>query len=81
MKRKLNGRVVSTKMEKTVSVLVERSKIHPIYRKRFKSSKKFLASDEIGVREGDLVIIEETNPVSKNKKWKVIKKIEEKEVS
>lgn len=80
MKRTLKGKVVSAKAEKTVSILIERSKIHPIYRKRFTASKKFLAHDELGVKEGDYVIIEETSPISKNKKWKVTKKIEEKEV-
>ena len=80
MKRTHKGQVVSAKAEKTVSVLVERSKIHPIYRKRFTSSKKFLAHDELGVKEGDYVMIEDIAPISKNKKWKVVKKIEEKEV-
>lgn len=80
MKRRLRGQITSTKADKTVSVLVEKSKIHPIYRKRFISSKKFLAHDEIGVKEGDLVLIEETKPISKRKNWVIIEKIDEKEV-
>lgn len=79
MKRRLKGKVVSNKAEKTVSIVIERSKIHPIYRKRFVSSKKFLAHDEIGVKEGEMVVIEETKPISKNKKWIVVSKIDEKE--
>jgi small subunit ribosomal protein S17 len=79
MKRRLKGKVVSNKAEKTVSIVIERSKIHPIYRKRFVSSKKFLAHDEIGVKEGETVVIEETKPISKNKKWIVVSKIDEKE--
>ncbi|MDD3678790.1 MAG: 30S ribosomal protein S17 [Patescibacteria group bacterium] len=80
MKRKLKGKVVSDKAAKTVSVLVERHKIHPIYKKRFVSSKKFLAQNDIDAKVGDFVLIEETKPISKNKKWSVIKKIDEKEV-
>lgn len=80
MKRTLKGKVVSAKAEKTISVLIERSKIHPIYRKKFAVSKKFLVHDELGVKEGDYVMIEETSPVSKNKKWKVVKKIKGEEV-
>jgi small subunit ribosomal protein S17 len=79
MKRRLKCKVVSNKAEKTVSIVIERSKIHPIYRKRFVSSKKFLAHDEIGVKEGETVVIEETKPISKNKKWIVVSKIDEKE--
>ncbi|MDD3480803.1 MAG: 30S ribosomal protein S17 [Patescibacteria group bacterium] len=76
MKRKLKGTVVSTGSEKTVSVRVERSKIHPLYRKRFVSSKKFLAHDELGVEKDDVVVVEEVRPISKKKKWKVIQIVE-----
>jgi len=79
MKRKLKGKVVSAKNAQTVTVEIERKKIHPIYRKRFVSTKKFLVHDEIGVVENDYVIIEETRPISKNKKWKVLRKVSEKE--
>lgn len=73
MKRILKGKVVSDKMDKTVVVLVERMKTHPIYRKKYKVSKKLLAHNEKGVKIGDLVEIEETNPMSKRKRWKVVK--------
>lgn len=75
-KRKLKGKVVSDKMEKTVVVLVETAKIHPKYKKRYQVSKKYKAHDEKGTSKmGDDVIIEETKPISKDKKWKVVKVI------
>ncbi len=68
--------VVSDKCDKTVVVLVERLKLHPRYKKHFKVSKKYKAHDENNeYKIGDKVIIEETRPLSKEKKWKVIKKI------
>jgi len=72
----LQGIVVSDKMTKTVVVEVERIKEHPKYKRRFKVHKKFKAHDEKGeFHVGDKVIIEETKPLSKDKNWKVIKKI------
>lgn len=69
-KKQLKGVVVSDKMDKTVVVKVEKSKIHPIYRKRFKQHKRFKAHDEEGkYKTGDQVIIEESRPLSKDKKW------------
>jgi small subunit ribosomal protein S17 len=79
MKRKLRGKVVSAKTPQTVTVQIERKIVHPIYRKRYVSTKKFLAHDELGVSVNDNVVIEETKPISKRKKWIVIKKISEKE--
>jgi small subunit ribosomal protein S17 len=79
MKRRLKGKVISAKSNKTVTVEIERKKIHPIYRKRYTSSKKFQVHDEIGVAENDYVVIEETRPISKTKKWIVVKKVSEKE--
>lgn len=67
------GRVVSTKMAKTVTVLVEGRKQHPLYKKTYVSSKKYLADDPTGVRDGDIVVIEKIAPVSKNKHWRVVK--------
>ncbi len=78
MKKRFNGKVVSNKSEKTVSVLAEKRKNHPIYRKKVVSSRKFLAHDETGSREGDIVVIEEVRPISKNKKWKVVENISKK---
>ncbi len=76
MINKLQGKVVSDKMEKTVVVEVERVKEHPRYKKRYKVHKKYKAHDEKGeIKEGDTVIIEETRPISKDKKWRVIGKV------
>lgn len=80
MKRVLKGRVTSDKMEKTIVVAVDSRKTHPIYRKKFTSTKKFMAGNEIGAKEGDFVVIEETNPISKNKRWNAVKIISEKEL-
>lgn len=70
------GRVVSTKMDQTAVVAVETKKMHPLYKKRFKKTKKYHAHDELGVKEGDLVKIVETRPISKTKKWKIVEKVE-----
>ena len=67
------GRVVSAKMQKTVAVLVEGSKTHPLYKKTFVWSKKYLVHDDLGTKEGDVVVIEATRPISKRVHFKVIK--------
>ncbi len=75
--RSMSGRVVSDKMDKTVTVLVERKVKHPLYGKVVRRSKKFHAHDENNeCREGDLVVIEETRPLSKTKTWRVSKIVE-----
>jgi len=72
-----NGTVVSDKMDKTVVVLVERVKEHPIYKKKFKVSKKFKVHDEENkYKVGDVVEFIECKPESRDKKHKVIRKIE-----
>ncbi len=72
--RSLGGRVVSNKMDKTVSVLVERKVKHPLIGKVISKSKKFHAHDENNeCNEGDLVTIVESQPISKNKSWVVSK--------
>jgi small subunit ribosomal protein S17 len=74
--KKLQGIVVSDKMQKTVVVEVESIKEHPKYKRRFKMHKKYKAHDENKeYKMGDKVVIEETTPISKDKKWKVISKI------
>ncbi len=74
-KKKLTGMVVSDKMAKTVVVSVERVVEHPKYRRRYKIHKKYKAHDENKeYKVGDTVVIEETNPISKEKKFKVISK-------
>ncbi len=75
--RKLTGRVVSDKMNKTVTVLVERKVKHPLYGKFVRRSKKYHAHDEKNeFHPGDLVLIEETRPLSRTKTWKVVKLME-----
>jgi len=75
-KRKLEGTLVSNKMQKTLVVLVERIKEHPKYKRRYKSHKRYKAHyGEGDYALGDRVIIEEGGPISKDKKWKVIKKV------
>jgi small subunit ribosomal protein S17 len=82
MKRVLRGKVVSDGMDKTVVVVVERSKRHPIYRKNYILSKKFKAHDEKNeYKVGDLVDITESRPYSATKKWVVVKKVTDKEAA
>jgi small subunit ribosomal protein S17 len=70
--RKLTGRVVSDKMDKTVTVLVERKVKHALYGKIVSLSKKYHAHDEKNeFHPGDVVTIEETRPISKTKAWRV----------
>lgn len=75
--RTLSGRVVSDKMDKTVTVLVERKVKHPLIGKVIRRSNKFHAHDEANkCKIGDLVVIEESRPLSKTKTWKVSKIVE-----
>ena len=75
--RALTGTVVSDKMDKTVTVLVERKVKHPIYGKVIRLSKKYHAHDENNeFHSGDVVVIEECRPISKSKAWKVAKLVE-----
>jgi small subunit ribosomal protein S17 len=76
-RRQLSGRVVSDKMEKTVTVLIERRVTHPLYGKVITRSKKYHAHDETNdCKEGDLVIIEESRPISRTKSWRVVEVVE-----
>lgn len=75
--RALTGRVVSDKMDKTVTVLIERRVRHPLVGKIVTRSRKYHAhSDNNEYKLGDLVMIQETRPVSKTKAWKVVKLVE-----
>ena len=75
-KRKLTGEIVSSNMDKTVVVKVLGVKEHPKYKKRYKVHKKYQADDpENQYKIGESVVIEECRPISKNKRWKVLKKI------
>ena len=76
-KRSLTGRVVSDKMDKTVTVLVERRVKHALYGKIITRSKKYHAHDEKNeCHEGDMVLIEECRPIAKTKAWRVSKLLE-----
>ncbi len=71
------GRVVSDKMDKTIVVLVETSKRHPLYKKAVKRTKKFKTHDENNeCKNGDRVKIMETRPISKDKRWRLVEIIE-----
>ena len=70
----LTGRVVSSKMDKTIAVVIQRTVKHALYEKYMKRSTKLLAHDENNeCQEGDLVIIEASRPISKQKSWRVQK--------
>jgi len=71
--RTLTGKVVSNKMDKTVSVLIERLVKHPVYGKYIRRSTKVLVHDENNTcQEGDLVSISQSRPVSKRKSWRLV---------
>ena len=75
--RTLQGRVVSDKMDKTITVLVERQVQHPLYGKYIRRSTKVHAHDEAnecGV--GDVVVVEQSRPLSKSKSWRLVKVLE-----
>lgn len=70
----VTGEVVSNKMDKTISVQVSRKVKHPLYEKYINRSTKFMAHDENNeCNEGDVVVIESSRPLSKNKSWKLQK--------
>ncbi|SDC51544.1 SSU ribosomal protein S17P [Pelagirhabdus alkalitolerans] len=72
------GRVVSDKMDKTITVLVETYKFHSLYGKRVKYSKKFKAHDENNqAKMGDVVSIMETRPLSSTKRFRLVEVVEE----
>ena len=71
------GLVVAAKMNKTVTVSIDRQVPHPLYKKYFKKTKKFLVHDELGTAGvGDKVLIMETRPLSKHKRWRLVKVVE-----
>lgn len=76
IKRRLRGVIVSDKMNKTRVVEVERLKRHPRYHKYFKVTRRFKAHDENNAyKVGDSVVVEETRPLSKEKRWKIISRM------
>lgn len=68
------GKITSIKMAKTITVEVERILAHPLYKKRFKRSKKYQVHSEVEHKIGDAVKFVETSPISKTKRWKEITK-------
>jgi small subunit ribosomal protein S17 len=75
--RNVTGRVVSNKMDKTITVLIERRVPHPLYRKYVRRSTKLHAHDEKNeCREGDKVMIVQSRPISKTKAWRLVKIVE-----
>ena len=75
--RSVTGRVISDKMNKTITVLVERRVKHPVYGKFVRKSSKLHAHDEKNeCKEGDLVTIAECRPISKSKAWRLIEVVE-----
>lgn len=76
-KRVLTGKVASSKADKTISVLVVSQVAHPIYKKYYKKSKKFMAHDELNeAHEGDTVRIIESRPLSARKRWTLVEIVE-----
>lgn len=76
--RKLQGTVISTKMEKTIVVRVDRKVRHPKYGKIYTTSKKYKAHDEHGkAHVGDVVEITETRPLSSQKRWRYLRTVTE----
>lgn len=71
------GRVISTKMPKTATVVVENILVHPTYKKRLIREKKYHVHDEVGVQVGDLVNFVGTKPYSKTKRWKITEVVDE----
>lgn len=72
--REISGRVVSNKMDKTITIMVERRVKHPMYKKYIKRSTKFHAHDENNeCNEGDLVTIAQSRPISKSKSWTLVR--------
>lgn len=81
MSKIFNGKLISLKMNKTVVVEVESSHIHPIYKKTIRRTKKYkVHNDNMEVNEGDLVSFIETRPISKEKKYKLVKIVKHKKV-
>ncbi|ADU28421.1 30S ribosomal protein S17 [Evansella cellulosilytica] len=76
-RKSYTGRVVSDKMDKTITVLVETYKMHSLYGKRVKYSKKLKAHDENNTaKQGDIVRVMETRPLSKDKRFRLVEVVE-----
>lgn len=74
MPKRLEGIVLSDKMQKTAVIGVEVVKIHPFYKKRLRRQTRLYAQNDLGVKEGERVVIESTRPLSRLKRWRIVKK-------
>ena len=74
--RSLTGKVVSDRMEKTVTVAFVRRYAHPVYGKQMTRTTRVKARDELGAREGDTVRVMETRPLAKTVRWRVVEIVE-----
>ncbi len=76
-RKQMTGKVVSKKTAKTIIISIDSYKKHPLYGKRFKSTKRFAIHDEKEIaKEGDIVLVHETRPVSKTKRFRLVKVLE-----
>lgn len=73
------GKVISKKMEKTATVAVDRVVVHPVYKKRFRKTKKYHVHDEVGVEVGQEVRFVASKPISRTKRWKIIDVVDKKQ--
>jgi len=73
--QQFTGIVISTKLAKTATVKVDSRWTHPVYKKTITRSKKYLVQDDLGIKDGDQVVIQATRPISKKKCFKIIKVI------
>lgn len=76
IQKERQGVVISAKQQKTVTVVVKRRVKHGRYSKYIDRERKYAVHDPIGCKEGDLVLIRETRPLSKTKRWRVVEKLE-----
>ena len=77
MARTLTGVVSSDKRDKTITVMITSRETHPLYKKQYTITRKYTAHDEKNeAREGDVVMIQETRPISKTKTWSLVKIVE-----
>lgn len=76
--KKLTGKIVSAKMQKTVVIAVEVDKKHNMYSKSVRNTKKFKARNETEAKLNDMVVVEECRPYAKDVSWKIVEKVKEK---
>lgn len=73
--KKIQGIVIGSKMAGTATVRVERWVAHPLYEKRLRRHKKYHADNTLGAVVGEKVLLEQTKPISKTKKWRIVEKL------